>query len=281
MSLPWMPLDVAAYRKDTAHLEAAEHGAYLLLIMHYWAVGSLPEDDRQLARIAAMTTAQWKRSKPVVQAFFHDGWKHKRIDKELARAAEISSKRAAAAMQRHSKSNASAPANAQQVDTHARTRAPALPPQPQLPEEERSLRSLAPADKTRGTRLPEAWEPTPADRAMAELALGEDGTRELLANFRDYWAGVPGQRGRKTNWDATWRNRVRDQIGRAAKFPASRVPANFTPRPGSKEDTRERTANAFDKLSRYVDAHADDESGGGEAPQANAGLLPLAQPARP
>jgi uncharacterized protein YdaU (DUF1376 family) len=91
-----MPLDVAAYRKDTAHLAAAEHGAYLLLIMHYWATGAVPDDDRQLARIAAMTPGEWKRSRTVLQGFFYDGWKHKRIDVELQRHTEVRAKRRAA-----------------------------------------------------------------------------------------------------------------------------------------------------------------------------------------
>jgi hypothetical protein len=34
---------------------------------------------------------------------------------------------------------------------------------------------------------------------------------ELFAEFKDYWSGVPGQRGRKIDWAATWRNRVRDK----------------------------------------------------------------------
>lgn len=87
MSPPWMPLYIADYLADTSHLSAAEHGAYLLLIMHYWRSGGLPSDDVQLARIASMSAAEWKRSRPAVAAFFHDGWKHARIDAEIAKAA--------------------------------------------------------------------------------------------------------------------------------------------------------------------------------------------------
>lgn len=120
MNRPWMPLYVADYRADTMRLSTLEHGAYLLLIMEYWHVGTLPDDDVQLARITGLALAQWRRIRPTIAAFFHDGWKHKRIDAELSRAADISSKRAASAKQRHSKSSAIAPANAEQLDTHAR-----------------------------------------------------------------------------------------------------------------------------------------------------------------
>lgn len=90
MNRPWMPLYIADYRADTAHLNAAQHGAYLLLIMHYWQTGGLPDDDSQLARIACMTTAEWRKARPVVRPFFSDGWKHGRIEFELTEAARIS-----------------------------------------------------------------------------------------------------------------------------------------------------------------------------------------------
>lgn len=112
MSRPWMPLYISDYRRDTAHLSAAEHGAYLLLIMRYWEAGNLPTDERQLARIACMTPAEWRKARATVASFFGPGWTHKRIDAELARAEEISSKRRASAKQRYSKTSANAPANA-------------------------------------------------------------------------------------------------------------------------------------------------------------------------
>ena len=52
MSLPRMPLHVGDYLKETTHLDATLHGAYVLLIIDYWVKGSLPDDDVQLARIA-------------------------------------------------------------------------------------------------------------------------------------------------------------------------------------------------------------------------------------
>lgn len=119
MSRPWMPLYVADYKKDTGHLGAAEHGAYLLLIMHYWATGGLPDDDKQLARIACMSPSEWKRTRPILVPFFYDGWKHKRVDDELAHAADVSSKRRAAAEQKHHKEDAIAGANAELLHTQS------------------------------------------------------------------------------------------------------------------------------------------------------------------
>lgn len=113
-----MPLDVPDYLSDTGHLTTVQHGAYLLLIMHYWKRGALPEADDQLAAITRMTAAGWKQAKPIIQSFFFEGWKHKRVEQELAKAAEISSKRRHAAEQMHAKKDANAHASAEQKHTH-------------------------------------------------------------------------------------------------------------------------------------------------------------------
>lgn len=120
MSRQWMPLYVADYLRDTRRLTAAEHGAYLLLIMEYWTAGKLPDDDKQLARIASMSAVEWKRARPNIEGFFLAGWKgHKRLDKEIAKSTDISNKRAAAAKLKHSNCSANADANSDQKDTHA------------------------------------------------------------------------------------------------------------------------------------------------------------------
>lgn len=93
---PWMPFYVGDYRADTLHLSAAQHGAYLLLIMHYWQQGGLPDDDDQLARIACMTLGEWKKHRPVIRGFFGEGWKHARVEREIVEASERYERRAKA-----------------------------------------------------------------------------------------------------------------------------------------------------------------------------------------
>jgi uncharacterized protein YdaU (DUF1376 family) len=96
MTAPYMPLFVADYLADTAHLTAAEHGAYLMLVMNYWQRGKpLPADDKKLARIARMSDAEWLDARSTIAEFFveADGaWTHKRVDAELAVAEEKTSK---------------------------------------------------------------------------------------------------------------------------------------------------------------------------------------------
>lgn len=94
----YMPLFCGDYLADTGHLTAAEHGAYLLLIMHYWTSGKpLPDSDAMLSRIARMTAKEWGKSREIVASFFEIGdglWRHKRIETELTRAAESYARRA-------------------------------------------------------------------------------------------------------------------------------------------------------------------------------------------
>lgn len=99
---PWMPLYIADYLADTAHLTTAEHGAYLLLIMHYWRNEGLPADEEQLRRITRMSARAWASSRDHLRSLFGDNWRHTRIDHELQQAIEKSRTNSANAKRRHS-----------------------------------------------------------------------------------------------------------------------------------------------------------------------------------
>lgn len=90
MSRPWMPFYVGDYLADTKHLSTQEHGAYMLLIFHYWQTGSLPADDPRLARIAGLAPKEWAGSRATLASFFEEGWRHKRVEGELTKAQKLS-----------------------------------------------------------------------------------------------------------------------------------------------------------------------------------------------
>ena len=99
MSNPaWMPLYIRDYLADTGELTTLEHGAYFLLIMHYWQKGGLPTEDAKLASITRLSLHRWLKIKPTIGKLFSSDFKQKRIEKELARAHAISLKRRAARM---------------------------------------------------------------------------------------------------------------------------------------------------------------------------------------
>lgn len=94
--LAFMPLYIGDYLADTAHLSTVQHGAYMLLIMHYWRQGSLPDDDEQLSRIAKLSLAEWRKHRSTLRSFFQEGWRHERIEQEIQAATAKYAKRAEA-----------------------------------------------------------------------------------------------------------------------------------------------------------------------------------------
>lgn len=96
MNPPKMPIHIGDLMRDTAHLRAAPFGAYLALLFHHWSTGELPDDDDQLAMIARMSPAEWRKHKPILEKFFGPRWHHGRVEKDLATAKANYEKRAAA-----------------------------------------------------------------------------------------------------------------------------------------------------------------------------------------
>lgn len=82
----------------------------------------------------------------------------------------------------------------------------------QSQKEETSLREVS-APAKRGTRLPEEWSPSIEDWNEAVTKLGQQGAKLELSKFRDHWKAAPGQRGVKLDWDATFRNWIRNARG--------------------------------------------------------------------
>lgn len=72
------------------------------------------------------------------------------------------------------------------------------------------------AKVSRGTRLDRNSQITPDDHQFAlNHGLTAQRVAQAWAEFIDYWIGVPGQRGTKLDWSATWRNRVRAISGKS------------------------------------------------------------------
>lgn len=203
----WMPLHIENYLADTGHLTAAEHGAYMLLIMTYWRDGRLPEDERLIARISRLSKDEWAESRDVIAALFRDGWKHKRIDEELAKADEIIEKRRNAANTRHAKSKPDAHAEQVQSKSSDTGTLPRTLDQG-LEKEEPSGSS-----KKRGCRLPVEFIPDQAWAVSEGLSPSQAQTE--AAKFRDYWNGKSGASATKLDWPGTWRNWVRHAVERS------------------------------------------------------------------
>jgi len=82
-----------------------------------------------------------------------------------------------------------------------------------------------PSANGRGERLPDPFFITIGMRSWADAeGITIEEMRKITEEFCDYWRAVPGQRGRKADWTATWRNWLR----RAQDDRRSTRPTNST-----------------------------------------------------
>lgn len=89
-------------------------------------------------------------------------------------------------------------------------------------EEDKTKNNAASAaDVVRGTKLPTDPDAilTPHVVEWARIQAPDVDVTKALAEFCDYWRAIPGARGRKTDWPATFRNRLRELQGRARARP--------------------------------------------------------------
>jgi len=86
--LPYLPFYVGDYLGKTQHLTTEQDGAYVLLLFALWQRGgSIPNDDRLLARLTK-TGRRWGHVKKAILPFFKikDGLLfHSRVDEEFAK----------------------------------------------------------------------------------------------------------------------------------------------------------------------------------------------------
>lgn len=106
--------------------------------------------------------------------------------------------------------------------------------------------SVEPASRTKrapahGRRLPEGWHPDP-EPDLVDAIGGQAAARREFDKFVDYWRGTPGAKGRKVDWQATWRNWLRRT---AESLPEESGPL----RPRGDVETPEQARQRFAELT--------------------------------
>lgn len=105
----WYPRYYGDYARDTAHLSLAEHGAYTILLDHYYSTRRfLPEAPEYAYRICrAFEDYEKAAVDTVLEQFFPvngEGLRHnQRADRELVKEADVIEKRRRAAVASHAK----------------------------------------------------------------------------------------------------------------------------------------------------------------------------------
>jgi uncharacterized protein YdaU (DUF1376 family) len=222
--------------KNTLVMSTVEIGAYWLLLLVCWQENGLPEDVDELAAIARLAKAQFIKSweAKIKRCFVQreDGhWTHKRLERERSKQDDWRRKcakggRASAHKRKHPRQ-----ISAQQGITAKGVRVAPLKANTSFSSSFMSSSSISSSSSdppsgdirgrlradVRGTRLGDDFCLTPEMREWARIHTPSVHLESALAEFIDYWRGVPGSRGCKSDWVATWRNRMREVQGRAWK----------------------------------------------------------------
>lgn len=205
----YYPHHIGDYAKDTAHLTMLEDCAYRrMLDLYYSSERPLPPSQQAIYRLVRAKSNAEKLAVDVILGEFFtespEGWRNSRADRELARAQEKSDKAKASAGKRwqcERNANASPPA----MRTHSEGNAPNNQ-EPiannQKPKKEQSTQ------RSRGSRLPPDWEPSEILKAWAVKERPDLDADTTLARFKNHWIAVPGSKGLKLDWEATFRNWV-------------------------------------------------------------------------
>lgn len=199
----YIKLYIGDYLKKTGSLSVAEHGAYMLMLMSYYATEEPLPKGKELYRLIRAETRQDRQAvDAIAQRFWVDtpaGLTHERADEEIRKAEK--------AREQHALAGTKGGRPRKQTKTKlVFENEPNEKPTNTNNHISTSLRSVG---RARATRLPPNWEPDDLDWGNACVALGTPQAQAELAKFRDYWAAKAGAGGSKLDWSATWRNWVR------------------------------------------------------------------------
>jgi uncharacterized protein YdaU (DUF1376 family) len=251
---PAMPMYWDAYISDTTHLTAEEHGAYLLLLGAMWRRdGSVPDCDRDIARIVGLTLSKWVKVRARLDGFLviESGTiSQKNLQKIWKKTQEIIDK---------NRQNGGKGGRPKSNEIKDEAKADGLfllnpnetipEPYPNIDNNTSVLSSMPisenappskPPDKpksVRGTRLPQDWTPSQADVDHARAkGLQENEIENESAKFRDYWISKAGQSAVKLDWAATWRNWIASYLERRPRQAGRSNTTGYRSEPVSRAD---------------------------------------------
>lgn len=214
---PALPLFTDAYLSDTRHLTAAQHGAYVLLLMMAWRTPdcALPNDDEILARWACMDRRTWMKNKHIILSFWKlesiDGaqkFRQARLFDERKYVEQLRNKNAAngraSALKRKERHSTVVQPKVNQTSTPTPTPTPiedtsvSSPPTPQNdPEFETFWEGWRPFDMDKGSK---AQAKKFYNKARKEISHG------TIIEKRDQYLESCHRNGRRTTHASTWLN---------------------------------------------------------------------------
>jgi uncharacterized protein YdaU (DUF1376 family) len=201
--------NIGDYMKHTLHLTPEEDLAYRrLLDMYYDTESPIPNNIPLVSRRLRMAS---EVVESVLNEFFEasqEGYKNYRADGEIAEYHKFLEKQKAnGRLGGRPKKGKKPIANPDLTQVE---------PKKSLNNKQQTINNIGVAKATKGTRLsldsiPEEWV------LFCRKERSDLNPNLVFDGFRDYWVSVPGQKGVKLDWFATWRNWIRNQKSSAVQ----------------------------------------------------------------
>ena len=196
---------IGDYRAATAHLSNDEDLAYRrLLDMYYDTETPIPLDIDWVSRRLRLGQDVVQNVLRDMFTLSDDGWSHTRCDSEIQKY--------------HSKADSARKANQIRWGSVKDLKSDA---DQILTNNHKPITNIVGA---RGTRLSQDWELSEDQKQFCVKERPDLDPVKVSASFKDYWISVAGAKGVKKDWDATWRNWVRNQRFQKSAMPENNIP---------------------------------------------------------
>lgn len=241
----WHPREHRRALEGMLILTLEERGAYnTCLDLIYDREGPIPDDARWLAGWMGISTRRWSTirasliMKGKIFALVVNGepvLMNRRAAIELENQSKISRERVengAKGGRTHAETKANLSENNAPGQAEVKpVRASTLTSTETEEREPTKPNGLSPPfENAKGSRLPDLWQPMPLPPGPG-FVISADQWAVELDKFRDYWRAVPGAKGRKLDWDATWRNWIRRNFengkANARNTPTAKLAARY------------------------------------------------------
>lgn len=224
---------IGDYAAKAGHLTPLEHGVYSLILDAYYNREEAPTRAEAMRWARARSKDEVAAVEVVLSEFFNEAdgrFMQPRVEEELSafRSRQETNRQLGA---RGGQAKRKRIATESLSETEANDK-PSHKPLA-ISQEEAKAKSCA---SSRGSRLPDGWE-LPEDWRQWACAERPDVSAEQEgAKFADFWHGKAGAAGRKADWQATWRNWIRNA------HPSRASPGSVIPiRPSAAENFRGKT----------------------------------------
>jgi len=197
---------IGDYKSHTHHLSPIEDLAFRRLLDHYY-LHEAPIKQRDIARQIGLRDHE-QEVLAVLDEFFvstESGFVNPRADEEIAKYRKFSEdgkKGAAKRWHKDSNGEAISPPNATPIATNN---------QEPITNNHSIEAPQIKKERTKGSRLSADWVLPKDWENWAKQERPDLNLRSVGEQFRDYWSAKAGSGATKLDWQATWRNWVRNQ----------------------------------------------------------------------